>query len=103
MVKFSESSSDLKNIIMQKLQLEYYLKRGNTVGFEMPTGDPEYLGWILISKQEPNARLLGLFTEEEESYWLIRKEHRKLTHPYFVHRFELKRSVHEAGDYETEA
>lgn len=86
---------------MDFCELEGLLDRKESVGFRKPTDDPEYLGWILVRKLEANPRLLELF-DESEAPELVREERRRQHEPYLVLRIELKRSVHEAGDYETE-
>src|SRR5688572_12402442 len=83
-------------------EIEDLLDSGFRVGFEKPTDDPEYVGWILVSKVKPNERLLQVMSEED-SPELIREERRRQSEPYFLMKIELKRSVHEAGAYETES
>jgi hypothetical protein len=43
---------------MRREDLESYLARGNKLGFVKETSDPAYLGWIMVSKEEPNERAL---------------------------------------------
>jgi hypothetical protein len=83
-------------------EIERLLDSGFRVGFEKATGAEEYLGWILVSKMKPNARILQLIAESEAPD-LIREERRRESQPYMVLNIELKRSVHETGGYETEA
>ena len=73
---------------------------GSELGFVKMTGDPEYLGWVLVSKQRPNARALSLMDPEEVGDFL--KEQALVEkRPYLVHLIELKRVVHESDRYET--
>jgi hypothetical protein len=83
-------------------RLEELLDRGERLGFAKPTGDDEYLGWILIAKVKANVRLLELFSGDHDDV-RVEEEKRRLKRPYMVLQIELKRTVHEAGDYETDA
>ena len=87
---------------MNYTELEKLLDSGGRVGFIKPTDSPDYLGWILIAKIEANRRLLELVTEAEAPA-LVQEERRRLVQPYMVLQIELKRSIHEAGEYETES
>lgn len=83
-------------------QVEQLLDQGERVGFTKPTSDAQYLGWILIAKVMADLRLLEVLSEEEDPR-RVQEEKRRLEKPYLVLQIELKRAVHEAGDYETEA
>ena len=82
-------------------EVERLLDAGFRAGFRKPTNNVDYLGWIIISKHKPNMRILELFDESEHPE-LVREERWYQREPYLVLVIELKRSVHEAGDYETE-
>lgn len=81
--------------------LERVLHKEETVGFVKPTGDPEYLGWILIRKHKANNRILELI-EPSDNPHIVAKEEQLQREPYMILCIELKRSVHEAGVYETQ-
>jgi hypothetical protein len=87
---------------MEGQEIEAMIDKGLRVGFIKPTMNPEYLGWILLTKLTPNRRLLEVLTAEEAPE-LVAEEHRREREPYFLLVIELRRDVHEAGDYETEA
>jgi hypothetical protein len=55
----------------------------------------------LVSKVKTNTRYLELVGEAEAPLQ-VAEERRREKQPYLLLRIELKRSVHEAGDYETE-
>jgi hypothetical protein len=83
-------------------EIEVLLSGGFRVGFEQPSQDDEYIGWILVSKIVAKERILELL-DEDEAPDLVREQARRRTEPYLLERLELKRSVHEGGDYETES
>jgi hypothetical protein len=88
---------------MDLKDVEEALARGVRLGFRKETDDPEYLGWVLVSKLKANDRILELFPEEEGRPKVVSEEQRRRARPYLVRRIELKRSVHESGEYESEA
>ena len=82
-------------------QLEKYLQRGEEWGFRRETGDPEYLGWILVSKRKPPILWPGEEANNPAHYTKIREEAERLSRtPYHVKIRELRRDVHESGEYE---
>jgi len=86
---------------MELDEVERLLEQGGRVGFIKPTNDPNYLGWILLWKVKANQRLLEILDEADDPI-RVKEERRRQREPYLLLRIELKRSVHEAGDYETE-
>jgi hypothetical protein len=86
---------------MELDEVERLLEHGERIGFLKPADDPAYLGWILLSKVKPNLRFLQLVTPDDDPKG-VAEERRRAEAPYMLLRVELKRSVHEAGDYETE-
>lgn len=86
---------------MRRDEIESLLERGFRVGFVKPTEDPEYLGWILLSKHRANERILEAITERDAPP-IVAEEKRRRERPYLLLAIELRRTVHESGDYETE-
>jgi hypothetical protein len=87
---------------MDSEEAEQLLDQGFSIGFTKPTDDPAYLGWITISKVKPSSRLLEVLSEDEAPD-AVREERRRQREPYLVLVVELRRDVHESGDYETES
>jgi hypothetical protein len=86
--------------IMRREDLERYLEKGDTLGFEKETGTDEYLGWILLTKQKPHDRYLSLLAPGEEPEFVAKQEMIRQK-PYQVLIQELKKEVHESDRYET--
>ncbi len=80
---------------MEKIKkIEYYLQRGDVLGFVKETNNDEYMGWISIEKQKVNKRILELFTEKERPE-LVRKQKLIAEKPYLLEIYELKKQVYE--------
>jgi hypothetical protein len=87
---------------MIREELEYFLERGDRLGFVKETDSADYLGYILLNKEKPNDRFLALlkpgenprFAEKQE---LIRRR------PYHVLVQEMRRDVYERGECESSA
>lgn len=79
------------------------LNNGEQWGFIKETDSHEYLGWILINKL-PKMTFTSQKKDYSEEYLylikLIEAEKREKT-PYHVLIKELRRDVHESGEYET--
>lgn len=82
-------------------ELQVLLDRGLRLGVVKPTDSPDWLGWILVSKHPSNPRFREVLDELEHAHLLEEQRRRDLA-PYLVLNIELKRSVHEEGNYETE-
>jgi hypothetical protein len=77
--------------------IETLLDRGGRLGFVKPTGDPGFLGWVLLSK--PPVHPLALSSAEPGS--LHEQTLRTLAaRPYLLRIVELAKAVHESDDYE---
>ena len=88
---------------MKVAEVKKKLDNGEQWGFVKETDSEEYLGWILINKMLP-MRLAPQKEsyENEESYSLVMKRYNQsLNQPYHILIYELKRDVHQRGDYET--
>ncbi|WP_437287729.1 hypothetical protein [Sorangium sp. So ce406] len=86
---------------MDRQEIDAMLDQGQRVGFVKQTSDPEYLGWIVLSKLNPNRRLLEVLGHDSDSVY-VAEERRREREPYLLMVIELKREVHDAGGYETE-
>ena len=86
---------------MTQKEAQLLLNSGFRLGVTKLVDSPEYLGWILVSKHPSNPRMKGILEESQETHLLEEQRQRELA-PYLVLNIELKRPVHEAGDYETE-
>jgi hypothetical protein len=85
---------------MKREDLERYLERGDSLGFNIETGTDEYLGRILLSKAKPNDRYLALLSPGEEPEFVSEQESIR-QNPYQVLIQELKKEVHESDRYES--
>ena len=88
---------------MDKSELEKKLNNGQQWGFIKETDSDEYLGWILINKFPK-----FLFTPKREDYseefiylGAVEEAQKRENTPYHVIIKELRRDVHESGEYET--
>ena len=86
---------------MTHTEVQLLLDSGLRLGVTKPVDSPDYLGWILVSKHPSNPRLTSILAKSPETHQLAEQLRREVA-PYLVLNIELKRSVHEAGDYETE-
>ncbi len=82
-------------------EIERLLESGIRLGFSIPLEDPEYLGWVLVTRLKPNPRVLELIDESDAPRAVARERQIERT-PFLVLVLELRRDVHEAGGYETE-
>ena len=87
---------------MDKDELEQHLKRGEQWGFVKPTDDDNYLGWILLRKRRCTPVSPFDCNAEPERYanWMEQSSDAQ-ERPYHLLVIELRRDVHEAGDYES--
>ena len=83
---------------MRREDLERYLERGDSLGFQNETGDAAYLGWILLSKRRCDERLLSLFPERPDIK--AEQEYARVC-PYQVWVAEFRRDVYESGECES--
>ena len=83
---------------MELAEIKWFLENGRTLGFTIETDDEHYLGWLLISKIQPNFRVLEIVGADDEHrarQELYREKQ------YQVRVVQLNRTVHDSGDYET--
>ncbi|MEM8642207.1 MAG: hypothetical protein AAGG51_25845 [Cyanobacteria bacterium P01_G01_bin.54] len=77
--------------------LEKKLDRGEQWGFRKVVDHPEYLGWILLSKEQPPIVFPKETYEIEKVYDSLVELAEKLKKtPYHVRVCELRREVHES-------
>jgi hypothetical protein len=86
---------------MTEREIQTALDSGLRLGVVKSVDTPDYLGWILVSKHFPNPRFNSVLNESEHAH-LLQEQRERERSPYLVLKIELKRSVHEAGIYETE-
>jgi hypothetical protein len=85
---------------MNRNDIERFLERGDTLGFNKPTDDIADLGWILIRKQKPHDRYLRLLAEGEEPIFRAAQGEIRLR-PFQVQVLELSKKAHENDEYES--
>ncbi len=87
---------------MRREDLERYLERGDQLGFQKETGDEGYIGWIMLSKRQPNERLLSLLRPGEMTEFVAEQDKIR-RRPYQVWVAEFRRDVYERGECESMA
>jgi hypothetical protein len=88
---------------MTRDQLDFYLNRKNTFGYNTHNND-QRVGWILLSKRFPNQKFFELVDEAEDpkGYWLQRRIEAQ---PFWIQMAEVPRAIfdgdgiQENGDY----
>jgi hypothetical protein len=87
---------------MRQADLEKRLDYGEQWGFIKNTDSPDYLGWVLITKRKPKPVTPIDPEQDRERYlkWVQRTEALR-KQPYSVLILELRRDVHESGQYES--
>jgi len=85
---------------MTKEQLEFYLNRNNTFGYNT-RNDDQQVGWILLFKRFTKPKFFDLVSEEEDprGYRLQRRIEQE---PYWVRIEEVTRAVFESDRYAQE-
>jgi bifunctional DNA-binding transcriptional regulator/antitoxin component of YhaV-PrlF toxin-antitoxin module len=84
---------------MKRKDLEYFLERGDELGFIKKTDDDSYLGWILLRKRKPNERYESLLELGEDPDFIAKQDLIR-SKPYRITLLELRREVHESDKYE---
>jgi hypothetical protein len=83
--------------------IEKSLEKGLQLGIKISTDNPDYLGWILVRKRHiPPVWDKKAYESEEEYIKKIELAEIATKFPYHIIYMELKKDVHEKGDYETE-
>lgn len=85
---------------MRREDLERYLERGDSLGFQKETGDEGYIGWLMLSKRRPNERLLSLLRPGERPEFVAEQDEIRRM-PYQVWVAEFRRDVYESGECES--
>jgi hypothetical protein len=85
---------------MRREDLERYLERGDRLGFQKETDDADYIGWIILSKRQPDERLLSLFRPGERPDIFAEQAYIRVC-PYQVWVAEFRRDVYESGECES--
>jgi hypothetical protein len=77
------------------------IERGKKLGFTLPPTHADGIAWVLVSKASVNERLLELFSgdDADTAKDIVAKELENQRRPYTVQHYELRREVHESGDY----
>ena len=83
---------------MERNQLEFYLNRGNSFGFELTSEDNNYISWVSLDKNKVDQRKLEVFTEEEMSA-LYEEQRLNEKQPYVLRIAELKKEVYDSDRY----
>src|ERR1044071_9691399 len=86
--------------------IEAMLEKGTRLGFRKPTSDDLYTGWIILYKVAPHqiTTRTGALDPVADGHIIEKHQANELyirLHPYTVLLLELRRDVHERGDYET--
>lgn len=79
---------------MKKEDAIQFINRGKILGDQLHSG-PDYIGWLTITKQFANQRLLDLYVNEPHSPVYI-KEKLIRDKPYLILVQELRRTVYES-------
>lgn len=88
---------------MNKNELNKRLNNGEQWGFIKETDNYDYLGWILINKEQPIIIYeKKAYSSGEQYIRLVKKEEARRKNPYHIRIVELLRDVHEKGVYETQ-
>jgi hypothetical protein len=82
---------------MTKDQLDFYLSRKNTFGYNT-RNDDQRVGWILLSKRFTKPRFFELVSETEDprGYWMQRRIEAQ---PYWIRMAEVSRAVFDSDDF----
>jgi hypothetical protein len=83
-------------------ELEERLDKGEQWGVIKETDSPDYLGWILITKRRPPTMWPRDTYGDSDLYSRLMDQTRDIIEkPYHVRVIELRRDVHESGEYES--
>jgi hypothetical protein len=82
---------------MTKDQLDFYLNRKNTFGYNT-RNDAQSVGWILLSKRFAKPRFFELVSEAEDprGYWMQRRIEAQ---PYWIWMTEVPRAVFDSDGF----
>jgi len=86
---------------MLNKNIDASLAAGLRLGVIFDSENSDYLGWVLLKKHKPNEGILRNFSDQKDSA-LYHEEYQSIQKPYLLMIVELKKSVHESGDYETD-
>jgi hypothetical protein len=83
-------------------ELERHLELGEQWGYKKETDSSDYLGWVLLSKRQPSPLWERKAYANEEVYLQAKERADRLKKtPYHLRVIELRRDVHESGEYES--
>jgi hypothetical protein len=85
---------------MRREDLERYLERGDSLGFQKETFDAAYLGWMVLSKLKPHDRRLSLLRPGEDPHVVAEEEYVRVC-PYILRVAEMRRDAYESGACES--
>ena len=77
------------------------IERGKQRGFTLPPTHADGIAWVLVSKASVNERLLEIFSgdDEDSAQRIVAEQLENRRRPYIVQLYELRRAIHESGDY----
>jgi hypothetical protein len=82
--------------------LSKHLNNGEQWGFRTSPDSSEYLGWVLISKRNPAVIFPYHASQDMARYERLAEESAETKmRPFHVSVRELKKTVHESGEYES--
>jgi hypothetical protein len=82
-------------------ELETHLDKGEQWGIRKETDSHDYLGWILITKRRPPTIWPRNTYDDPNLYSsLMDLANEIIEKPYHMQVLELRRDVHESGEYE---
>jgi len=82
-------------------ELEKHLDKGEQWGIRKETDSTDYLGWILITKRRPPTIWPRYAYDDLNLYSSLTDQANDIIgKPYHVRVLELRRDVHESGEYE---
>ncbi|OQP53624.1 hypothetical protein [Niastella populi] len=84
---------------MKKEHAIQFINKGKLLGAQLDSG-PDYIGWLSVTKQTANQRLLDLYVNDPHSPE-FRKEKLIWEKPYCIHVQELRRDVYESDIWPT--
>jgi hypothetical protein len=84
---------------MKKEDAILFINSGKILGAQLDSG-PDYIGWLSVTKQFANQRLLDIYVNEPHSP-VYMKEELIREKPYLIHVQELRRTVFESDVWPT--
>lgn len=89
--------------MLTKEQVEFYLNRGDNLGFTIEPKNKNCIGWLDIEKLQFNERFYNLMMEESSTYEYAKRELNKKDNPYIMAIRELPKEIYEDKSFESNA